>query len=362
MTEADQKTILGIDTSCDDTSVAITRGVRVLANVISSQDELHGKWGGVVPDIARQAHRERIDGVINEAFLRAGRFAPGIGWDDIDAIAVTYGPGLAISLEVGIQKAEELAKRHSKPLLAVNHMEGHLLSALAANSSGRAPVAIQKHDFPVMGLLISGGHSDIVLMDGFGKYRLIAEKMDDAVGEAYDKVARMLGFGYPGGRVLTEMAKEGNPDGFDLPRPLYRDERLAFSFSGLKTAVFYTLKTLTEEQGELTRKQIVDMAASFEHAAIRHLQDKLDQALDRHPVTKILLGGGVAASPRVRAGLRRTAAEHGAQIFYPDSKKLYMDNAAMICVAGYYKLLRGETVKTLPDRAPRLALGDNDGE
>lgn len=350
--------ILAIDTSCDDTSVAVTEGLRVLANIVSSQDELHKKWGGVVPDIARHAHADRIDSVIAEAFARAGRYKHGISWDDVDAIAVTYGPGLAIALEVGIKTAQKLAEEHKKPLIAVNHMEGHLLSALAANAAGKAPVSISEGDFPVMGLLISGGHTDLVLVHSFGRYELIGEKLDDAVGEAYDKIARMLGFGYPGGRVLTEMAKQGDPTAFDLPRPLYKDERLAFSFSGLKTSVFYTLKELQKEQGELTKKQIVDMAASFEFAAIRHLQDKLAQALELHPVKTILLGGGVAASPKVRAGLRKTAREYGAEVFFPFGKKLYVDNAAMIGVAASFKYQRGETVKEIPDRVPRLTVAE----
>src|SRR3990167_8223206 len=259
--------ILGIDTSCDDTSVGIVYKTRVLANAISSQIELHRKYGGVVPGLAKRLHTKRIDFVIEEAFKLASRIAKKLNlkekitWQEIDAIAVTYGPGLAVALEVGIAKAKELAQKYSKPLIAVDHMEGHLLSPLVANAKGNAQIVLKRYDFPVLGLLISGGHTELVLMSDFGKYQIIGEKLDDAVGEAYDKVARMLGFGYPGAPVLTEMAKKGNPQKYKLPVPMAHHENLDFSYSGLKTAVYYFLKKLNDRGVVLDKKIIRDLSA-----------------------------------------------------------------------------------------------------
>jgi N6-L-threonylcarbamoyladenine synthase len=246
-------TILSIETSMDDTCAAVTVDDRVISNVIASQTAFHEEYGGTVPHIARRKHVEWIEGVVGEALGRAGirgtwnEFRPGppltppFKGGGPDAVAVTYGPGLAPSLEVGIAKAKELAKVWQKPLIAVNHMEGHLLSAFVKNSKGKGVFSTGYPQFPALGFLISGGHTQLVVMKAIGEYELVGETLDDAAGEAYDKVARMLNLGYPGGPILSELAKKGDPSAFDLPEPMKHRKDLDFSFSGLKTAALYTL-------------------------------------------------------------------------------------------------------------------------
>jgi N6-L-threonylcarbamoyladenine synthase len=356
------KLILGIDTSCDDTSAAITEGTKVLSNVVSSQVELHRKWGGIVPDIARRAHEERIGLVIKETLKRASIIkGKSIELKNLDAVAVTYGPGLAIALEIGITKAKEISKKYQIPLIPVNHMEGHLLSSLAANNKGKALKTISDKDFPLMGVLVSGGHTEMINVNDFGKYTIIGETLDDAAGEAYDKVARMLDLGYPGGPVITELAKQGDKERYKLPIPMRRDDSLNFSFSGLKTAVFYLVKKLKEKQPELTKKQVMDISASFEYSVTKHLTNKLDKALKQFPAKVILVGGGVGSSPKVRSELKKIAVKNGAEIYFPFDKKLYMDNGAMIALAGYFKSLRHkfESGKFMDlDREPRASIQD----
>ena len=349
--------ILGIDTSCDDTSVGITYRTSVLANAISSQIELHRKYGGVVPGLARRLHAERIDFVISEAFRLASRnYGKKITWQEIDAIAVTYGPGLAIALEIGIAKAKELAQTYQKPLIAVNHMEGHLLSSLAANSKGKAQITLAANDFPILGVLISGKHTELVLMHDFGKYELLGETLDDAIGEAYDKVARMLGLGYPGGAIVTELAKKGNKYQYQLPIPMAKHDSLDFSYSGLKTAVYYLIKKMTEQGKDLNKKRILDLSAGFEYSAIRELQIKVEQALSKHAVRFVFVGGGVTGSAKVRAGIRKITKKFHLPTYFPFDKKLYQDNGAMIAVAGYFKAQRGQFADFSLDRNPRAAL------
>jgi len=349
-TKTERITLLAIDTSCDDTSVAVTQNFCVLSNVVSSQDDLHKQWGGVVPDLARRAHAERIAKVMNEALKRAHKTMP-----DIDAVAVTYGPGLAIALEIGIKKAKELCTEFNKPLIAVNHREGHLLSALAANSKGKAALSPDEIKYPVLGLIISGNTTELVLIKESGVYEFIGETLDDAVGEAYDKTARMLGLGYPGGRVLSEFAKKGDPDAYKFPVPMAKDERIAFSYSGLKTSVYYFTKKLIVSK-ELTRKQIFDIAASFEKAAISHLQQKLELAIKQYKPGMVFCGGGVVSSAKVRAGLRESCRKYGINLFFPLPRKMFVDNAAMIGVAGYFKYRRGEFAGPDLDREPRAEL------
>lgn len=352
-----QPIILGIDTSCDETSAGILQGSRVLGNAISSQIELHRKYGGVVPGLARRLHTERINFVISEAFKLANRnSAKKITWKNVDAIAVTYGPGLAIALEVGIAKAKEMALQYNKPLIAVNHMEGHLLSALAENSAGRAQVDLTEKDFPVMGVLISGKHTDLVIMEKIGQYKIVGETLDDAIGEAYDKVARMLGLGYPGGAVVTELAKKGDARKFKLPVPMEKHDSLNFSYSGLKTAVYYLLKSLEKEGHKLNKQDIRDIAAGFEFSAITELQIKLEQALKKYPAKTIFVGGGVVGSAKVRAGIRKVAAKCKLPVYFPFDKKLHQDNAAMIALAGFFKYRRKEFSGTDIDRDPRARL------
>lgn len=348
--------ILGIDTSCDETSVAILENDRILANVISSQVELHKKYGGVVPAIARREHEAKIDYVILEALKNAGmKLNKILTIKDIDAVAVTYGPGLAIALEVGIKRGKELAEKYNKKLIAVNHMEGHLLSSLGLNSNGNGKIDHKKLKFPVLGLLISGGHTQLILMKAIGKYELLGETLDDAVGEAYDKTARMLGLGYPGGSVLTEMAKKGDETKVTFPIPMAKDPSLNFSFSGLKTAVYYTVKKLTENGKSLTKEQVYDFSRSFEVSAISQLQIKLEKAIKKVNPEMILVGGGVSASAKVRSGLRKIARKYNTKIYFPTSK-LATDNGAMIALAGYFKYQRKEFASMDLDREPNAVL------
>src|SRR3990167_2446837 len=224
-------TILAIDTSCDETAAAVTRGNQILSNVIWSQALLHAKWGGVVPSLAKRLHGERIGWVVEKA-VKSSKLKV----KSFDAVAVTVGPGLAIALEVGIAKAKELALKWYKPLIPVNHLEGHILSPLARSQSmiyDLSPVI----NFPVLGLVISGGHTELVAIEKIGQYKILARTMDDALGEALDKAARMLGLGYPGGAVLEKLAREGNPSVYKLTLPLLgRENQGKFSYSGLKTA------------------------------------------------------------------------------------------------------------------------------
>ena len=248
-------TILAIETSMDDTCAAVIQNERVLSNVVASQVKFHEEYGGTVPHIARRKHEEWIDKTIQTALKKAKVSQPPFspphkgGKERVDAIAVTYGPGLAPSLEVGIKKAKELAGMWQVPLLAVNHMEGHLLSCLAQNSKGKAILYRDELEYPLLGFLISGGHTQLVLVKDWRNYEIVGETLDDAAGEAYDKVARMLQLGYPGGPILSELAKEGESI-LDLPEPMVARKDLDFSFSGLKTACMYYLK---RNEPELTR-------------------------------------------------------------------------------------------------------------
>jgi len=345
--------ILGIDTSCDETSAAITCNTNVLSNIISSQVELHTKFGGVVPMIAKREHQARIEPVINEAFTRATKnYRRKITWKDIDAIAVTYGPGLAIALEVGLAKARELAKNYNKKFIAVNHMEGHLWSGIAKNSKGHGGVEVEKIKFPSLGVLISGGHTELVKVEGFGKYKIIGETLDDAIGEAYDKVARMIGLGYPGGAVLTEMAKLGNPFEYKFSVPMEKSGNMNMSYSGLKTAIYYLVKEKTKIN-PLTKKEILDISASFERVAIKELCLKIEIALQQQKYFNVFVGGGVTCSVKVRREIRKTCRKFGVKTYFPDIKHINMDNGAMIAIVGYLKALRNEYSDINIDRDPR---------
>jgi len=348
--------ILAIDTSCDETSAAVTCNDRVVSNVISSQVELHRKYGGVVPALAKRAHKQRINAVISEALKRA---LPKISkssqspYINIDAIAVTQGPGLAPALEIGIAKAKELSLNYKKALIAVNHMEGHLLSSFAKNSAGKGPFTNFKPRFPALGLLVSGGHTQLVLMKDFGQYQLLGETLDDAAGEAFDKVAKMLNLGYPGGPIIETIAKSGNPDKYNLPIPLKDSKTLNFSFSGLKTACLYLVQKLERQKAKNYHPNV---AASFQKVLSLHLAEKLSLAIQRYQPRMVLLGGGVISNLTVRKHLRKAAKDFNLPSFLPYSKKLLTDNAAMIGVAAYYQALQGKFVKNPRDldRLPNL--------
>lgn len=339
--------ILAIDTSCDDTSAAVAKDTEILSNIISSQVEFHKEWGGVVPNLARRAHEEKIDTVVQKAVKHAG-----VSLEDIDVFAVTKGPGLAIALEVGIKKAQQLAERYDKPVVAVNHMEGHIYSNFVE------PGNTEKIIFPLLALLVSGSHTELVLMKNHGEYEILGETLDDAAGEAFDKVARMLGLGYPGGAALAKMAEKGDPNSYKLPVPLTQRKDLDFSFSGLKTALLRLVKEVTKDgAAALTRQHIENIAASFQRVAVQHLLQRTKRAVEQTGVKTLLIGGGVSANVLLRKELRKMLKPFGVQFFYPRDKKLCMDNAAMIAEVAFYKAQRKEFVKKI-DRDPVLRLGE----
>jgi len=348
--------ILGIDTSCDETAASVILGMNVLSNVISSQVELHNEFGGVVPSIAKREHQIRIDPVIKKALKNASKiYKKEINLKDLDAISVTYGPGLAIALEVGILKAKELSKVENIPLIAVNHMAGHLYSVLGLNSKGRAGLPLSKVRFPVLGFLLSGGHTELILLKDFQDFEIVGQTLDDAVGEAYDKVARMLGLGYPGGKLLSDFAKLGDPSTYKLPIPMGKDKSLNMSFSGLKTAVYYQVKNIEKER-PLKKQEVFDFSASFEKSVVAELQIKLKLAIERYNPKMIWVGGGVSSSARVRSGLRKVAQEKSIDIYFPALKNIYTDNAAMIAIASTFQFARGDFADQSLDRKPNLVL------
>jgi N6-L-threonylcarbamoyladenine synthase len=322
--------ILAIETSCDETCAAVVEDGKILSNIVSSQIELHKQWGGVVPSIAKRAHEEKIEFVVQEATKDV---------DEIDAIAVTRGPGLAIALEVGIRYAKELSAKWDKPLISVNHIEGHVLSALSPEVQ-----------FPAMALVVSGKHTDLIYVPQIGTYKIIAQTMDDALGEALDKAARMLGMGYPGGAEIEKAAASGNPKTYPLPLPLLgREDLNQFSYSGLKSAMY----RLVQIQQPLTPDKANDLAASFQHTAFTHLTRVLSRSFKQFDTKDLLVGGGVAANQNLRHRLFELAESRGMQAHFP-SKGLYGDNAAMIGIAAHFKAIRGEfSEPNSVDRLPR---------
>ena len=339
--------ILALETSCDDTCAAVLENDRVLSNVVSSQVDLHAKWGGVVPDIAKRAHLERIDPVIETALKRAHKTM-----EEIEVIAVTQGPGLAIALGVGVNKAKELAKQNNKKLVAVNHIEGHILSNLVNNSQGVPGRVIP---FPALALTVSGGHTKLIWIESIGNYTIIGETLDDAAGESLDKAAKLLGLGYPGGPIIERLAKKGKDDFLTLPLPMTHGDNLDFSFSGLKTSFYYQIKTWNVEK---INSHLADLAASFQKAVIETLLWKLKKAIEKQQPLSLLLSGGVAANLALRHRVRRLAKQTGLPVYMPIKKILNTDNAAMIGLAGFYKARRGEFVMDIDglDRQPRMEL------
>lgn len=354
-----EKLILAFDTSCDDTSVAVLRGRRVISSVVSSQVEIHAQWGGVVPDIARREHEKNIVLVYEEALKKAK-----VSIEDIEYIVCTYGPGLAIDLEVGLKFSKDLAIKHNKQFIPVNHMEGHLLSGLLLNSKGNGLVVSERDTdnlFPALGLLISGKHTELIYVEKIGAYKKLGETLDDAVGEAFDKVGRMLNFGYPGGPVLTEFAKKGDRGVITFPVPMKHSNDLNFSYSGLKTAALYKTKELREQYTK-DNEWVYDFCRGFLDTIIESLQIKVERAINEYPEIKsIFFGGGVFNSEEVLRKLNALAKINGLKSIYPDIE-FRGDNAAMIGIAGYYSALRGDNIldsidiiKVL-DRDPRLSL------
>jgi N6-L-threonylcarbamoyladenine synthase len=309
--------VLGIESSCDETAAALVRDDRtILAQRIASQDEAHRPYGGVVPEIAARAHAERLAPLIEAVMTEAG-----LGFGELDAIAATAGPGLIGGVMVGLVSAKALAMASGKPLIAVNHLEGHALSPRLADRSLQ---------FPYLLLLVSGGHCQILLVEGVGRYRRLATTIDDALGEAFDKTAKILGLGFPGGPAVERAALSGNPKAVPLPRPLLGSVEPHFSFAGLKSAV------LRAKQAEI--HQDADIAASFQQAAIDCVIDRTRKALGTiAKPNALVVAGGVAANKAVRAALEALAGEHGLPFVAPPLA-LCTDNAAMIAWAGQERL------------------------
>ena len=361
--------ILAIDTSCDETAVAVTDGTKILSNSLWSQASMHSEFGGVFPSLAQRAHQERIDFIIEKALTTAFpknlfpvEFYELLIDRYIDAIAVTAGPGLAIALGVGINKAIELSKKHHKPLIAVNHIEGHLLSSLAEPKDKTNKLKIQTSklpiSFPALSLIASGKHTDLIYVKDIGNYKIIAHTVDDALGEALDKAARMLGLGYPGGPVLEKLARKGNANSYKLPVPLAgQKERYEFSYSGLKTAMW----KLVESEKPLTKEKIENLAASFQNIAFIHVENLVERSLEKYPVKSFLFGGGVSSNLDLRKRLRKISENFEVNFHIPYSKKLCTDNAGMIGVAAYFKSKRGEFEKNidLVDRDARAKIDES---
>lgn len=333
--------ILAIDTSCDETAAAVTDGIKILSNIIWSQASLHAKFGGVMPSLAQREHEAHIDWVVDKALKTAK-----LRYQDLDALAVTVGPGLSIALGVGINKAKELSKKYNKKLISVNHIEAHLLSPFANNQKLLSSVK-----YPLLGLVVSGGNTQIILIKEIGKYEILAETQDDALGEALDKSARMLGFGYPGGAVLEKMAKLGDPKKYKLPIPIVgHEDRKIFTYSGLKTA----MGRLVESEKQLTKEKIYNLSASLQNTAFEHILRVTNYILN-HSDTKtsnFFLGGGVANNILLKSELRKMLKKHGIVLHVPYSKKLLGDNAAMIGIVAGFKFSRGKF--TNPDSIDRL--------
>jgi len=313
--------VLGIETSCDETGVALYHGERgLLAHVLHSQVALHAQYGGVVPELASRDHVRRVVPLLREAMAQAG-----VGRRDIGGVAFTAGPGLIGALLVGASFGRSLAFGWGVPAIGVHHMEGHLLAPMLE------PDAPQ---FPFAALLVSGGHTQLIRVDGVGRYTLLGESLDDAAGEAFDKTAKMLGLGYPGGPALARLAAQGDPARFRFPRPMTDRPGLDFSFSGLKT---FALTTLRQHGSEAA----ADIARAFEDAVVDTLAIKCRRALKQTGLKRLVMAGGVSANQRLRERLAAFAAEEGAQVYYP-RPEFCTDNGAMIAYAGYLRLAAGQ--------------------
>ena len=318
----EDKYILAIESSCDETSAAVVvNGREVLSNVIASQIDTHKKYGGVVPEVASRMHIEAINGVVEEALEEAN-----ITLDKIDAIGVTYGPGLVGALLVGLQFAKGLAFATKKPLIGVNHIEGHICANYIQHKELKPPF---------VSLVVSGGHTFIVHVKNYGEYEVIGQTRDDAAGEAYDKVARALGLGYPGGPKIDKLAKEGNPKAIAFPKANFHEETLDFSFSGVKSAVLNYLNKCKMQNIEVNN---ADVAASFQYAVIDVLKENVLLTCKKKNVKTIAIAGGVASNSSLRETLIKEASKRGIEVLFP-APILCTDNAAMIGSAAYFNFI-----------------------
>jgi N6-L-threonylcarbamoyladenine synthase len=412
--------ILAVDTSCDDTSASVVKGQVILSNVIASQADLHKKYGGVFPTVAKQAHKENILPVIKEALKRSGACIPGVDWGEgeksslestpdlepitdhsptsvtsptstlkpISALAVTVGPGLAPALEVGIKSVRDLAQESGLPLIAVNHIEGHILSILAERKNQKSPKKdlstdesqknsaqiLDKISYPVLAVVVSGKHTEFVLIKKIGQYQILGSTIDDAAGECLDKMGRMVNLGYPAGGTIEEFAKLGNPNKIEFPLPMTQVKTYDMSFSGLKT---FARNYLEANWGKkpLNRQEVYDFCASAQYGVFRHICYKLGKVLGDFNFDEVWIVGGVAQNTKLRQMVRQTLRDYekkhsgeakttkdqsvktnfGTKVRAPFSHRLCMDNAAMIGVVAGFKYQRKEFVGKLAklDRKPR---------
>ena len=333
--------ILGIESSCDETAAAVVKnGREVLSNVISSQIELHKLYGGVVPEIASRKHIEKINQVVEEALKDAD-----VTLDDLDAIGVTYGPGLVGALLVGVSAAKAISYAKKIPLVGVHHIEGHISANYIENKQLEPPFVC---------LVVSGGHTHLVIVRDYGKYEIIGKTRDDAAGEAYDKVARAIGLGYPGGPKIDKLSKEGNPDAIKFPKAKIEDAPYDFSFSGLKSAVLNYLNA-AKMKGENIND--ADLAASFQKAVCDVLVEHAIRAAKEYGFDKLAIAGGVASNSTLRASMEKACAENQIQFYHP-SPIFCTDNAAMIGAAAYYEFLAGTRHGWDLNAVPNLKLGE----
>ena len=333
--------ILAIESSCDETAAAVVKnGREVLSNIISSQIALHTLYGGVVPEIASRKHIEKINYVIKEALAEAG-----MGLKDMDAIGVTYGPGLVGALLVGVAEAKAISYASGVPLVGVHHIEGHISANYIEN---------KELEPPFICLVVSGGHTHLVVVKDYGKYEIIGHTRDDAAGEAFDKVARAIGLGYPGGPKIDKLAKEGNPDAIHFPRAKVEDSPYDFSFSGVKSAVLNHLNDCKMKGEPIVE---ADIAASFQKAVCDVLVGHAIQAVKDYKIPKLAMAGGVASNSALRAAMKEACDKQGIPLYYP-SPILCTDNAAMIGAAAYYEYMAGTRSGLDLNAVPNLKLGE----
>ncbi|MBP5692832.1 MAG: tRNA (adenosine(37)-N6)-threonylcarbamoyltransferase complex transferase subunit TsaD [Bacteroidales bacterium] len=334
--------ILGIESSCDDTSAAVLRDEYLLSSVIASQ-KVHEKWGGVVPELASRAHLMNIVPVVDQALSQAG-----VTMDDVSAIAFTRGPGLLGSLLVGTSYAKGLAIATGKPLVEVNHLQGHILSCLV-KEEGRENIVPQ---FPFLTLLVSGGHTQIVKVCCHFEFEILGQTIDDAVGEAFDKCSKMMGLGYPGGPIVDRLAKEGDENRFKFNLP--HIQGLDYSFSGIKTSLLYFLRDQLKENPNFIEENKADICASFQKALIDILMKKLILAVKQTGIRQVAIGGGVSANSGLRNRIAEEGKKRGWQTFIPEFR-FTTDNAAMIAISGLYKYRRGEFCTLDKPSVPRAS-------
>ena len=341
MKEKKNIVILGIESSCDETAASVVRnGREVLSNVISSQIALHTLYGGVVPEIASRKHIEKINVVIEQALSEAQ-----MTLDDLDAIGVTYGPGLVGALLVGVSEAKAIAYAKKLPLIGVHHIEGHISANYIENKDLEPPFAC---------LVVSGGHTHLVIVKDYGKYEIVGRTRDDAAGEAFDKVARAIGLGYPGGPKIDRVSKEGNPDAIAFPRAKVADSAYDFSFSGLKSAVLNYLNGCKMKNIPIVQ---ADVAASFQKAVVDVLVDHAMHAVEEYGFKKFAIAGGVASNSALRAAMEEACRKRGVAFYHP-SPVFCTDNAAMIGSAAYYEYLAGTRSGWDLNAVPNLKLGE----